>query len=271
MTARYGKSPACDDFFNCSLPKGQQNTWHMQTYHELLPAVILSPDPSLPRITVHRDPNREMYYPCPHPDCNHTSILRTNPTQHQNHCKFVQRDLQAAAAAAAIIDSSQPTLARRQAQPDRQAAAIVVSPQQTQQTTRRSQRQRRSTQGGAHQPLLSLSSAHLAAAPFPPVGSAPTNTTAFAFTQLLITMDQLTDMVDRIDKRLGEHTKAMNTMNGQIVWLMDQVDEIRSQNASLEAHTESIQIDMGMMEDHLGGLLEDSYKLGRAERLARGW
>ncbi|KAF9152952.1 hypothetical protein BG015_004383 [Linnemannia schmuckeri] len=238
----------------------------MQTYHELLPAVILSPDPSLSRITVHRDPNRGMYYPCPHPDCDHTSILRTNPTQHHNHCKFVQRDLNAAVAAAASIDSFQPTLARQQAQPDQQTAAIVVPPQQTQQTIRRSQRQLRTTQRDVRQPLSSSSLARLAAAPFPPAGSAPTNITASAFTQLLTTMDQLADKMDRIDKRLGKHTKAMNTMSEQMEWLMDQADEIRSQNASLEAHTESVRIDMGMMEDHLGGLFENTYEFRKELR-----
>lgn len=74
-------------------------------------------------------------------------------------------------------------------------------------------------------------------------------------------MDHIADTVDRLDKRLDKHTKAMSKMTEQMDWAMDQFNKIRAQNASLEAHTESIRIDMGLMEDLLGGLLKDTYKL----------
>jgi hypothetical protein len=53
----------------------------------------------------------------------------------------------------------------------------------------------------------------------------------------------------------------MGEMSKQLDWLMNQTKEIRTQNASLETHTESIRIDMDMMEDHLGGLWQDNYEL----------
>ncbi|KAH7030369.1 hypothetical protein BKA57DRAFT_523570 [Linnemannia elongata] len=262
MPSTPGKPPACEAFFNCSLPEDQQSTWHMKTYHERNPVFLPNPDPSLPRIAVNRDPNRGMYYPCPHPECDHTSILRTNPEQHQNHCKFVQRDRKAIKAAAAIT-SPQPTLVRRQSWRDRQAANIIAPPQQTQPTMRPSLRQCRLTLRHADQPSSSPSSARLAAAPFPPTGSAPNsnNVPASEVTQLQTTMDHIADTVDRLDKRLDKHTKAMSGMSEQMDWAMDQFNKIRAQNASLEAHTESIRIDMGLMEDLLGGLLKDTYKL----------
>ncbi|KAF9139775.1 hypothetical protein BGX30_007487 [Mortierella sp. GBA39] len=234
----------------------------MQIYHGPNPVVIPNPDPSLPHITVNRDPNRGMYCPRPHPECDYTSILRTNLLQHQNHCKFVQRDLKAARAPIDIT-SPQPTLARRQSLRDRHAANIVTPHQQTQSTSQPSQRQLRPTSHNAGQSSSSFSSARSAAAPFPPTGSAPNsnNTTASTVTQLLTTMDHIANTVNRLDKQLDKNTKAMSGMSEQMEWVMDQVDEIRVQNASLEAHTESIRIDMGMMEDHLGGLLKDAYEI----------
>lgn len=74
-------------------------------------------------------------------------------------------------------------------------------------------------------------------------------------------MDHIADTVDRLDKQIDKHTKTMSGMSEQMEWVKYQFDVIRAQNASLEAHTESIRIDMGMMEDHLGGLLQDTYKL----------
>ncbi|KAG9061668.1 hypothetical protein KI688_007249 [Linnemannia hyalina] len=234
----------------------------MQIYHGPDPVVISNPDPSLPHIRVDRDPNREMYYPCPHPECDYKSILRTNPLQHQKHCKFVLRDLKAARAPIDIT-SPQPTLTRRQSWRDPHAANIVAPRQQTQPTRQPSQRQFRPTFHYADQPSSSSSSARLAAAPFPSTGSTPNsnNTTASIVTQLLTTMDDIGNTVDRLNKQLDKNTKIVSKMNEQTKWVMDQVDEIRAQNASLEAHTESMRIDMGMTEDHLGALWMDTYKI----------
>lgn len=58
-------------------------------------------------------------------------------------------------------------------------------------------------------------------------------------------------------------------MNKQMDWLAEQVDEIRTQNASLDAHTESLRNDMGMMEDHLGDMLQDNQKMKGYLREAR--
>jgi hypothetical protein len=50
-------------------------------------------------------------------------------------------------------------------------------------------------------------------------------------------------------------------MGEQMDWLADQVDEIRTQNASLESHTEYLRIDAGLVEDHLGDLMQDNRKI----------
>lgn len=44
-------------------------------------------------------------------------------------------------------------------------------------------------------------------------------------------------------------------------WLTDQIDQIRRRNASLEVHTESLRIDAGLVEDHLGDLVQDNRRV----------
>lgn len=225
MTFINEKPPACEDIFKCSLPKDQQDTCHMQTYHESNPVVVPNLDPSLPDIMVHRD-------------------LK-------------------AARASTTMASLLPTLTRRQSCRDRQAASIVAPPQQTHPTRRPSQRQRRPTLHCTDQPSSSPSSARLAAAPFPPTGSAlnSNNATSSAVTQLLPIMVHIADTVDRLDKRLDkrldEHIKTMSGMSEQMEWVMNQVDEIRTQNASMEAHTE--------FEDELKGLWKLVGQVGGSE------
>lgn len=53
----------------------------------------------------------------------------------------------------------------------------------------------------------------------------------------------------------------MDGMSKQMDWVIDQVEEIRTQNESLGTHTESIRINMDLMEDLLGGLLQDNGEL----------
>lgn len=55
---------------------------------------------------------------------------------------------------------------------------------------------------------------------------------------------------------------------------MDQVEEIRTQSASLYAPTESLRIDAELVEDHLGELLQDTSRSrsirGGSRRILRG-
>lgn len=71
-------------------------------------------------------------------------------------------------------------------------------------------------------------------------------------------MQQLAETVTRFNKRLGIQTQTIGKMNEQLEWLADQVDEIRTQNASLDAHTESLHNDMSLVQDHLGDMLQDN-------------
>ncbi|KAG0079724.1 hypothetical protein BGZ90_001862 [Linnemannia elongata] len=81
----------CPDFFNCSLPKSEQVPAHMSRYHDPRPTFITNPIAGRPPLKIQRDPARAMHYPCPHPKCDHTSILRTDPRQHQLVCEYRDR------------------------------------------------------------------------------------------------------------------------------------------------------------------------------------
>ncbi|KAG0278543.1 hypothetical protein BGZ96_002337 [Linnemannia gamsii] len=224
----------------------------MDTYHDPKSVNIDNPDPALPPIPVHRDPNRGMYYPCTHPDCNHMSILNTNPAQHQVHCKLLQRDLQAA-----IVGAGAPQQI-----------------QKPQQTTQHTQRRHLHARRSANQPLSSSSSSShsVATVPRPPKKSTSLNArfaskpSTSTSSQLLRSVEQLTNTVYRFEQRLDRQARTIDGMGKQFDWLVDQVENIRIQTASMEAHTESIRINMDLMEDLLGGLLQDSGELKKELR-----
>lgn len=81
----------CTDYFNCSLPKEKQTAEHKELYHDPEPAEITTADGSLEKLLIHRDPKRGMYYPCPHEECDHASILRTTPEKHHRRCHLFKR------------------------------------------------------------------------------------------------------------------------------------------------------------------------------------
>lgn len=64
-------------------------------------------------------------------------------------------------------------------------------------------------------------------------------------------------------------TQTIGKMNEQLEWLADQVDEIRTQNASLDAHTESLRNDMSLVQDHLSDMLQDNQNMKGHLRGAR--
>lgn len=74
-------------------------------------------------------------------------------------------------------------------------------------------------------------------------------------------MNQLTYAVTELDKELDGQTEEFDAIGEQMDWLIDQIDQIRSKNANLEIRTETLRIDAGLMEDHLGDLLKDSRKV----------
>ncbi|KAG0276153.1 hypothetical protein BGZ96_003453 [Linnemannia gamsii] len=63
----------------------------MTRYHDPRPVFIPNPIAGRPPLKIQRDPARRMCYPCPHPKCDHISILKTDPRQHQLVCEYRDR------------------------------------------------------------------------------------------------------------------------------------------------------------------------------------
>ncbi|KAK5815627.1 hypothetical protein F5H01DRAFT_342603 [Linnemannia elongata] len=296
----------CMDYFNCTLPKNEQDTKHMTTYHDPRPVEIANLLDGGRPITIHRDPRRKMFFPCAHPECDHSSILRSGPYQHQRHCKYIKRDIQRAGKS----KSSRPSSSASSFASSSVATAAVSS--QSVRTTRRIRNQTIVSRGRAGRPSrvdrsssssvrattsarvtssvratssvrsASTSSASSGSifdhtpppvsppAPSPPPPPASNNTaSSAALTQLLTGMQQLADTVTRFNKRLDVQTQTIGKMNEQMEWLADQVHEIRTQNAGLDAHTESLRNDMDMVQDHLGDMLQDNQDMKEHLREAR--
>ncbi|KAG0276366.1 hypothetical protein BGZ96_003339 [Linnemannia gamsii] len=285
----------CNDFFRCSLPKNQQDTKHMTTYHDPRPIELANWAAGGKPLQIHRDPRRNMRFPCTHPECDHLSILRSGPYQHMRHCKFIKRDLQRAAVKSSYPSSSSSSALSSSAAKAPAATAALARSIRAQRRTlnhtivprgRVGRRSSLSTRAASSVRAASTSSASSAssgsifdhtppprpATPTPtpsPPPPASTNTSSTTLTQLLTNMRHLAETVNRINKRLDTQTQSLGAMNKQMDWLAEQVDEIRTQNASLDAHTESLRNDMGMMEDHLGDMLQDNQKMKGYLRGAR--
>ncbi|KAF9149640.1 hypothetical protein BG015_008562 [Linnemannia schmuckeri] len=84
---------------------------------------------------------------------------------------------------------------------------------------------------------------------------------ASALNQILRGIDHITDTVTGLRKRLKGQKMSVDRMHEQMKWLMDQVDEIQTQSTSQGAHTQSLCIDAGLVEDHLGNLLQGNRKI----------
>ncbi|KAG9061646.1 hypothetical protein KI688_007227 [Linnemannia hyalina] len=286
----------CMDFFHCTLPKSQQDTKHMTIYHDPRPIEIANLLDGGKPIMIHRDPRRKMFFPCPHPECDHSSILRSGPYQHQRHCKYIKRDLQRAAKSkSSRPSSSAPSLGSSSST----AVATTAVTSQSVRAKRRILNQTNVSRGRVGRPssssvraASSVRSASTSSAssgsifdhtpppvtsptpsptpspPPPPLASNDTTPNA-ALTQLLTGMQQLADTVNRFNKRLNIQTQTIGKMNEQLEWLADRVDEIRAQNASLDAHTESLRNDMDLVQDHLGDMLQDNQNMKGHLRRAR--
>ncbi|KAF9432550.1 hypothetical protein BGZ76_010637 [Entomortierella beljakovae] len=88
------KDPKCSvfDAKSCSLPPEKRNAQHLNRYHSNHPARFYSPYTKKDVVVVYRDANQGHYYPCLHPDCNHISILSSDPISHHRTCKMFKRD-----------------------------------------------------------------------------------------------------------------------------------------------------------------------------------
>jgi uncharacterized protein YoxC len=77
-------------------------------------------------------------------------------------------------------------------------------------------------------------------------------------------MGHLIETLDRFDKQLAQNSKVVDGINEQMEWGTDQTEEIRTQNASLQARTDSIDIDLEMAKDQLETFA------GRQQKVERG-
>ncbi|KAF8914837.1 hypothetical protein BGZ58_005638, partial [Dissophora ornata] len=79
--------PMCSvfDAEHCKLPFEERSVSHLHRYHSNKPVQFISQYNGR-QITVYRDPNQGNYYPCPHHDCDHISILSSDPLSHHKSC-----------------------------------------------------------------------------------------------------------------------------------------------------------------------------------------
>ncbi|KAG0300632.1 hypothetical protein BGZ97_003129, partial [Linnemannia gamsii] len=85
-----------------------------------------------------------------------------------------------------------------------------------------------------------------------------------ALGQSVASMGHLIKTLDRFDKQLAQNSKVVDGINEQMEWGTDQTEEIRTQNASLQARTDSIDIDLEMAKDQLETFA------GRQQKVERG-
>ncbi|KAF9542690.1 hypothetical protein EC957_001745 [Mortierella hygrophila] len=253
----------CPDFFNCSLPKSEQIPIHMSRYHDPRPRFIPNPIPGRPPIKVQRDPARAMHYPCPHPKCNHTSILRTDPRQHQLVCEYRDRTK-----FNRPTEEDIPARRKRRTQPLGRRQQL----QQKQQHRRRAVprlpvHQPASSRGRSTTPAVSLRPRATDVAATEATDSkhssrTPTNTlSSTTLDQILATMHQLAETVAGFSNAIDQQTESIDAIGEQMDWLTDQIYQIRNKNEILEVHTESLRIDAGLVEDHLGDLVQDNRRV----------
>ncbi|KAF9120220.1 hypothetical protein BGW39_011583 [Mortierella sp. 14UC] len=169
-----------------------------------------------------------MWYHCPNHNCDHRSMLRCNPPQHQKNCQYRDRT---------VIEQPKRHRAGRKKQP------LPLQPQP-------SKRQQRSV----IRPLSyrERSPADLAVSrTLPPAstlnGIPPVPTAAIAATH-----DQLLESVGHLADRLTKLGKQLDKQSEQMDWLIGQVETIQSQNASLKERTGSLRTNMNLMEPSLG-------------------
>ncbi|KAK5815621.1 hypothetical protein F5H01DRAFT_342591 [Linnemannia elongata] len=77
-------------------------------------------------------------------------------------------------------------------------------------------------------------------------------------TQLLATMSHLTNAVTKLSEHLDKRARRIEEMGGQMVWLADQLDDIRSYNTSLEVQTKSLRREIAMVERRMEDLVQDN-------------
>ncbi|KAF8946145.1 hypothetical protein BGZ47_001215 [Haplosporangium gracile] len=232
----------------------------MTRYHDPRPVFIPNPIAGRPPLKVQRDPTRGMYYPCPHPKCNHTSILKADPRQHQMVCKYRDRTRFNRPIEAQILTHKK--------RPKRQLFGRRQQQQQQQQQRRRRAVPRfpvyrhSSVQPSSSTPIYRPSVAAAAAASDSRhMSRTHANISFTVLDEILATMINLTNSISGLAKELDQQTVGIDTMGEQMDWLTDQIDQIRSKNAGLETHTESLRIDAGLVEDHLRDLIQDNRKV----------
>ncbi|KAF9896369.1 hypothetical protein BX616_007593, partial [Lobosporangium transversale] len=85
------RPPRCPfDIKRCTFPSDAPESarkTHNSTYHSPQPVVFKS-EYTIETFVVHRDPSCGYAYPCPHPKCNHASLLASAPKKHHKTCRY---------------------------------------------------------------------------------------------------------------------------------------------------------------------------------------
>ncbi|KAG0300635.1 hypothetical protein BGZ97_003132 [Linnemannia gamsii] len=238
----------------------------MRQYHDPEPFVLHSRgNPTRPPVELRRDPKQGMYFACSHPACDHTTITSRNACRHFRTCRFLHAGQQSATNLTTTTTAVTRGRSVQRIQGERRSQRY--SPRLT---------RRRYIERNTSSPLLSPSEESEADLDGPsreqitsPVTttkiSSVTTPTLIATTttldQVLEAMGQLTNAVAGFTRQFDEQTERFDEIGERMDWLVAQIDEIRSHGASLEVHTESLRINVGLAEDHLSDLLRDNWKV----------
>ncbi|KAF9149638.1 hypothetical protein BG015_008560 [Linnemannia schmuckeri] len=270
-----GRPPACTDFYNCSLSKRKQTPEHMRSYHDPEPLLLHSRDSNRPSVQLHRDPNQGMLFACSHPDCDHTTITTSNARRHYRTCQFLHPRRQTTTTNITAVTHGQSKQPMRQLRSQRQSSLLLRRSYTEQDSSSPSPSLSSHSSPGVSDTdsdipstkptitsitntTISINNTVTAAASAP---SAPSARSFATLDQVLEAMTQVTSAVAEFTKQLDEQTERIDETGERMDWLVAQIYEARNHNANLEANVESMRINMGLVEDCVGDLLQDNRKV----------
>ncbi|KAG0285334.1 hypothetical protein BGZ96_010387 [Linnemannia gamsii] len=237
------------------VPKEHQDNKHMRLYHDPEPVKILNTVAGGADITINRDPNKGMYYPCAHPACDHISIVRTAPSQHRKFCRFTNPLENRPRRTRAVRERRYHPYSRVQKEGRSDSTFSDFSDDGLYssfsssglESGRQSDRE-----SGYHIPWESTSA---------------------------LILEQILEGVNRLNSRMDWLTEQMEEIQEQTDRNVEQVDKLVVNSASLDAHTESLRIDVDLIVEYLGDLLQENrgiknqlrgIKMGLEEGVAAG-
>ncbi|KAG9061669.1 hypothetical protein KI688_007250 [Linnemannia hyalina] len=278
--------PLCADYFNCSLPKEKRTAQHKKLYHDPQPTEIKATDGSHAKILVHRDPKRAMYFPCPHKECDHASILRTTPAKHHRRCHLFKRDqlTQRKQKATATVGAATPALTRCSSSLSSvstlsSAPSCLSQGSDSDDVTSLSSSQELNTNDVVTPPSGATRQSESNDSRSPPPSPEPfTCASAADVHQLLLSVAFLAQTIDQLDGRVGaqeELTKRMTAsrsnaaritkleecmerISDQGDWLMA---DVHNQKKCAESFKRTVGSDMATVENHMETVKEHLFDL----------